>query len=103
MGMKVKKITTWLTEIDAIDITIFYEKKNIIRFAINYRGMINGRWREIYRVDNYHGFLHEQKFWWSNKPLPIQTTIPTDLIIKRYLAQIKEEFIKYRMYVEQRK
>ncbi len=40
--MKLKKYTAPLTPVDVLDITLVYEKKKILKFAINYRGLING-------------------------------------------------------------
>jgi hypothetical protein len=79
----------------------FYKNKNrIVKFALNYRTFINGKWREIYRVDNYHGFLHEQKFWISPEPIPIKNkeNIPLNEILTEYSIIIKEHYEKYRSY-----
>ncbi len=60
--LKTKKFTVTISSEDFLDVTIEYEKKAIRKFALNYRAIVKGKMREIYRVDNFHGFLHEQRF-----------------------------------------
>ena len=36
-----------IPEEDILDITIFYEKGRIVRYSLNYRAWIKGRFREI--------------------------------------------------------
>lgn len=80
-----------------------WEKKNIMSmFAINYRAFINGRWHEVYRIDNYHGFLHEQRFWQGPKPIPLDTHVPLDIVINEAVDNITENFRRYRRYYEQK-
>ena len=78
-----------------------WEKLGILtKFALNYRTQIKGRWYEIYRVDNYHGFLHEQKFWRSSEPIPViyKEDWPLQLVINEYMDEIINNFEKYRLY-----
>tara|TARA_Y100000310_G_scaffold344551_1_gene457919 strand:+ start:3088 stop:3396 length:309 start_codon:yes stop_codon:yes gene_type:complete len=98
--MKVKKYPISLSPEDLVDVTIIYQKKKIIKFALNYRAKINGSWHEIYRVDNYHGFLHEQKFWRSKKPIPLQESLPMDKIVDKYADIIDKNYKKLRHYFE---
>jgi hypothetical protein len=48
------------------------ERREVITFALNLGAYIAGRWRAVYRVDNYHGFLHEQRLWLTRRPFPLQ-------------------------------
>jgi len=99
--MKKKKYTHRLTEEDLVDITLIYEKKQIIKFALNYRGKILGKWYPIYRVDNCHGFLHEQKLWRTKEPIPLNETIPTDLVFDKYSDFIDKNFKKLKSYFKE--
>lgn len=76
--------------------------KVLYKFALNYRAWLNERWNEVYRVDNYHGFLHEQKYWRSPEPIPINDKNGWSLkmIIKYYIDEIILNFHKYRNYYE---
>ncbi|MBU1198687.1 MAG: hypothetical protein KKF46_02225 [Nanoarchaeota archaeon] len=96
MFTKRKKFIKILTPEDRLDITLEIDKKTIIKFALNYRALINNKWKEIYRVDNFHGFLHEQKFWKSPKPIPIKETLPINQIVEKYVNEITLKFQKYK-------
>ena len=100
--MKRKKFTTALTPEDLLDITLFIDKQEVIRFALNYRALIRGAWRVVYRVDNFHGFLHEQKFWRSPKPVRIERGELTPLIdlIDKYFDYITDNFRRFKSYYE---
>ena len=97
-----KTITTDLTEVDRLDVTLQKNNRVLQRFALNYRAYINEDWKEVYRVDNYHDFLHEQKFWRTSKPIPItdKTGWPLRNVIKQYIKEIHLNFQKYRRYYE---
>jgi hypothetical protein len=96
--MKRVKFTTALTPEDLLDTTLLIEKQELIKFALNYRALIRGMWRAVYRVDNFHGFLHEQKFWRSPKPIRIEgkTSEDLDAVRKEYVTQIFENYKRYR-------
>jgi len=76
------------------------QKKKIVKFSLNYRAFINGKWEEIYRVDNFHGFLHEQRFWRSPHPIPLKDNLPMNSIFTKYLKVIKENYKRYRSYFQ---
>ncbi|MFH1396656.1 MAG: hypothetical protein ABIG93_04625 [archaeon] len=75
-----------------------FERKIIKKFALNYRASINGKWYEVYRVDNYHGFLHEQRFWRSPEPMPLETDMSLNEVVEHYVEKISLNFPKYRRY-----
>ena len=84
---------------DYLDITLYFEKNKIIKFALNYRGIIGNKWYEIYRVDNFHGFLHEQRFWRTKDPIPLeQGGKSNETIIEEYTDNIVMNFNKYKEY-----
>jgi len=101
--MKIKRYSIELTPKDILDVVLIWQQVGMLtKFALNYRAYINGEWYEIYRVDNYHGFLHEQKFWRSPQPIPIMDKEGWSLrlIFQEYHDEIVEHFWKYRSYFE---
>lgn len=90
-----------ITSEDLIDVTIIKKKNKIVEFALNYRTQIKGKWVEVYRVDNFHGFLHEQKFWRSSNPIPLKEQLPLYHVIKLYIRQIYENFERYKKYFKE--
>ena len=101
--MKSKKYSLALTTQDMLDLVLIWEQRGLLtKFALNYRAYINGKWYEVYRVDNYHGFLHEQKFWRSPEPIPIKHKEGLDLrfILDEYQDEIIDNYKKYRSYFE---
>lgn len=102
--MRIKRIKKLLTQKDVIDLTIFIKNNQVIKFALNYRAKIKNKWYEVYRVDNYHGFLHEQKLWRSKKPIPLNYVgLNNKDIIKIYNKFIGDNFHKMRLYYENSK
>jgi hypothetical protein len=99
-GLVQKKYKITLSLHDVIDVMFMKEKNTIHKFALNYRAFIENTWEEVYRVDNYHGFLHEQKFWICKLPIPIQDkeNVPLKEVMAEYLKNIHERYQKYRLY-----
>ena len=102
--MKIKKFITVLTSKDLLDVTLEIKKKTIFKFALNYRALIGENWKEIYRIDNFHGFLHEQKFWRSPKPIHLEDEekLPTNIIVNKYIDKIINNFQKYKHYFKEK-
>ncbi|MEK6940165.1 MAG: hypothetical protein AABX31_05540 [Nanoarchaeota archaeon] len=97
--MKQVEYTTLLTTEDLIDVRLMWEKKGeITKFSLNYRAMISGKWIEIYRVDNYHGFLHEQRYWRNSEPIRLNEHLSLNLVIKKYVTEITLNYQRYRNY-----
>lgn len=98
--MKRKKFTTVLTTEDVLDVTLEIRKKLIGKFALNYRALIGDNWEPIYRVDNFHRFLHEQKFWRSPKPIHLEKEkhLSNNAIVDKYTDKIVKNFLKYKSY-----
>ena len=79
MPLKKKSIEVYLDENNKLNFTIVKEDAKFKKFAINYSAKIDDRWYAVYRVDNYHGFVHEQRLWISNEPLPLPDCKNTNL------------------------
>ena len=90
--------TRIFTSEDLLDVVLYMCKNTIMKFALNYRALIDGKWEQIYRVDNYHGFLHEQKFWRTAEPIPIINieNLPLIYVVERYADEIHNNYYKFR-------
>jgi hypothetical protein len=100
--MKIVKYKRILTPEDCVDVTLFIENREVVRFALNYRAFIDGEWKEVYRVDNFHGFLHEQRFWISPEPVKLELFGSLNCVVEEYLDRIADYFEKYRKYMEEK-
>ena len=96
---RVKKFVLDLSLTDWVDVKIISKEKNIIDFSLNYRAMIGEEMFEVYRVDNAHGYLHEQRYWISPQPIPIKM-VSGNLknAFDFYFEQILQNFGRYRGY-----
>ena len=107
MEGKKKKVayTSVLTKEDYLDVMLIISGRKIIKFSLNYRTLIQGKWKDVYRVDNCHEFLHEQKFWRSPKPIYLKEDESKLLksIVKKYTREIILNFQKYKEYFERKK
>lgn len=101
--MKQKKFNIMLAADDALDVTINFENHKITEFALNYRAWINEQWHEIYRVDNYHGFLHENRMWQDRKAIPIKDKEgwTMSMIVDYYVDEITANFPRYKKMFEE--
>jgi hypothetical protein len=55
-------------EVIRLDFKWIKEKNMIVDFSINVSMLEDETKIDIYRIDTNHGYLHEHKFWKSNKP-----------------------------------
>lgn len=101
--MKQKKFTIMLTADDALDVTLNFENHQIVKFALNYRAWINEQWCEVYRVDNYHGFLHENRMWQDRKAIPIKDkeSWRLEIVVDYYVDEINLNFPRYKLLFEE--
>ena len=99
---KITEYQIYLTDSDIIDVRILHIKKEFIGFVLNYRAEINGEWHQIYRVDTCHGYLHEQRFWMSNKPIALKgyDTLNLNELFVLFRRKIKNNFKRYKEYYE---
>jgi len=73
---KRKTYKIFLSLEDRIDADLEFDKDpgrrpGLARFAVTYSARIGGRWREVVRYDNFHGYLHRQRFWRTREPEPL--------------------------------
>ena len=67
----------------------------ITDFAINVSLLEEAKSYDVYRVDTKHGYLHEQKFWISPKPLPVGMDNNAAFVKKK-----KEAFENYGRWIK---
>lgn len=104
-GIKKKSIEVYLDDRNKINFTIIKEDGKFKRFAINYSAKIDDKWRAVYRVDNYHGFVHEQRLWIGNEPIPLHEYESMDLkdVFDIFFQKVKEGHASFRKYFKGRK
>ena len=97
--IKRKSIIRKITSEDYLDITLLFDKGKIIKFALNYRALIKEKIQPIYRVDNYHNFLHEQRLWRTESPIKLdEAGLTNNQIVEKYVDLIYQNFQKYKEY-----
>jgi hypothetical protein len=106
---KRKAYTIFLSIEDRIDVDLEFEKDRakpprLSRFAITYSARIAERWKEVVRYDNFHGYLHRQKFWRVQKPEPLPDLERgrTDLLLKTCRDDLRRNWRRYRSLMESR-
>lgn len=57
------RIIQHLTSDDVLDAEFVLDRRRVLRFALNYRAVIRGRWVVVARYDTDHGHLHVHKNW----------------------------------------
>ncbi len=102
MTIKKKEIEVYLDEENKLNVTIIKKDSKFIKFAINYSAKIRDEWRAIYRVDNYHGFIHEQRLWVTKKPIALPEYENKDLkeVFDLFFDKVKNSCLKFREYYE---
>lgn len=100
---RIKKFRIPLSDDTILDVKIEVERGEIKGFALNMRCKIAGVWREIYRVDTAHDYLHEQRYWISDKPIPIKQETALQSSFEYYMEQIKKSFERYKRYYLEKK
>lgn len=104
---KRKTFGIFLSADDRIDVDLEFTGRagaapRIRRFAITYSARIRDRWWEVVRYDNFHGYLHRQRFWRSAKPerLPAREHLPIDALVERCRQDLRQNGRRYRMLRE---
>ena len=106
---KRKTYEIFLSGEDRIHVDLEFEKARgtrlrIHRFAITYSARIGRRWREVVRYDNFHGYLHRQKFWRSAEPerVPAMERMPIDAVLEACRKDLRAHWRRYRTLMEPR-
>lgn len=100
---KRKTYGIFLSPDDRIDVDLEFEKVSgrsprIRRFALTYSARIRGRWWEVVRYDNFHGYLHRQRFWRSGQPerLPAHERLPAEALVDACRDDLRRNWRRYR-------
>lgn len=67
-----KEYTQYLTEEDRAHVSFDKERGRISSFSVNYSARIDGRWREVFRIDNCHGRPHMHRYYLLRKQLRVE-------------------------------
>jgi len=104
---KRKTYKIFLSLEDRIDADLEFDKDPArrprpARFAITYSARIEGRWREVVRYDNFHGYLHRQKFWRTREPVPLSALerLPTPDLLDACRQELARHWPRYRSLME---
>ena len=104
---KRKTFAIFLSFDDRINVDLEFEKKpgqapRLHRFAITYSARISGSWREVVRYDNFHGYLHRQRFWRSREPEPASDLerLRTDALLEACRGDLRRNWRRYRTLME---
>ncbi|MBI2655617.1 hypothetical protein HYX06_04310 [Candidatus Woesearchaeota archaeon] len=105
MPVKKKSIEVYLDDRNKLNFTIIKEYGKFKTFSINYSAKIDDKWHAVYRADNYHGFVHEQRFWISNEPIPLPEYESVDLkdAFDMFFHKVKESHARFRKYFEEKR
>jgi len=94
---------------DRIDVDLEFEKRSgraprIRRFAVTYSAWIEEGWREVVRYDNFHGYLHRQRFWRSGEPERIRghERPLSDAVLDACREDLRRNWKRYRALMEAR-
>lgn len=78
------------------------EKSKMIDFAINVSLLEGERLVDVYRADTKHGYLHEQRFWISGKPKPLDMNYNAAFVKKK--DEVFENYARWvKLFKEERK
>jgi hypothetical protein len=94
---KRKSYAIFLSADDRIDVDLEFgqvrgKQRRINRFAITYSAWILGAWREVIRYDNFHGYLHRQRFWRTKQPEPLE--VEARVSLDRLIMQVRDDLQK---------
>lgn len=90
-----------LGEFDRLSVEFTKHKGKIVKFVVQYYSLIEGKYRDIMRIDNYHGsYPHIHKYYYKHKQFREQLSIANPntafnyakRFIKNNAVIIKENF-----------
>ncbi len=104
---KRKTYTIFLSLEDRIDVDLEFERRpgtppRLFRFALTYSAWLAGRWREVVRYDNFHGYLHRRRLWRTRKPEPLRDLEkrPAGAAIEACREELRRNWRRYRSLME---
>jgi len=104
---KRKTYRIFLSLEDRIDVDLEFERRpgtppQLARFALTYSARLAGRWREVVRYDNFHGYLHRQRLWRTREPEPLRDLerLPADAVLEACREDLRRNWRRYRSLME---
>ena len=100
--MKNKSYVQFLTGEDKLQIQFIENHGEILKFAVQYCGLVCGRWRTILRIDNFHhnGKPHKHIYYLKKKKMVVYLGIDVALAFteaKKHIVgnynKIKENYL----------
>lgn len=82
-------------DVARLDFRWTMKRGKLIDFAINVTLLEGKKSTDVYRVDTKHGYLHEQRFWISPKPKPLDMDYGLAFVEKK-----KEVFEHYERWIK---
>ena len=79
MTLRTKRFVRFLSDEDAVDLTLTMQAGRITGFCLNYRARVGTIWHEVVRYDTAHGWPHVHRFWRGTTPRPWPGSPPGDL------------------------
>jgi len=84
--------------LNQIELHVSFSKHHgtFIRFSLDYSAKIDGRWREIFRIDNCHGRPHINRYYLQRRQFKISLDQDTNEAFTAGHEYIIRDFIKIR-------
>jgi hypothetical protein len=100
--MKKKDYTQRVSDMDKIRVRFTQEKGKIIEFVVNYYALVEGRWRQVLRIDNCHNSSpHQHTYHLHSKQYRVVLNSSANTAFteaKRYIMKdmekIRENFLR---------
>lgn len=80
-------------DVARLDFRWVVKRRKIKEFAINLSLVEGGKSVDVFRVDTMHGYLHEQRFWISPRPEPLDLDYSTAFVEKK--GEVFEKYVRW--------
>src|SRR5271170_1341683 len=89
--------TVPLTDTDYIKVSHVRSRNRVLKFSVQYNGLIEGRWRKVTRYDNAHGSPHRHVYYPDRAEYKHpMSTIDNNLAFTEAQTVIKKNFMHMR-------
>lgn len=104
---KRKTYRIFLSLEDRIDADLDFDRRpgepsRLRRFALTYSAWLAGRWQEVVRYDNFHGYVHRQPYWRTRRPERLRGVEgkPMDAVLDACREDLRKNWRRYRSLME---
>jgi len=91
--MGIKDYIEQLTNEDRCHVFFIQDHGKILKFAVQYYAKIDGIWRSIMRVDNYHGTPHRHTYYLHGDESRVELLEDSNLAFTQAKAEIRDNFL----------